>query len=257
MQHNLNRGLPLMLSCMLLLGTLSACNRVPKTEPVAASDNSVNGVVADVVASNESEDSDEISHKAAISAVAGSGGTNRHAAKSATKRESVRPQIDVPPPPLGIVPVSSVRRTGDRTVVNDAEDPFTPPAPTQIRTAHRTERPISISSGRGQDGRSVQGSQPKVTHSRVSFSPTRHLTPGEQASVAERRQRLKEQENQAQKLVQERAAQQAQLRQARLSVRRSEKSRDFAMRGSTQLARTQPNHALLLWPVMAGNAGSR
>ncbi|MDB5390149.1 MAG: hypothetical protein JWM11_5795 [Planctomycetaceae bacterium] len=229
MQHNLKRGLSLALSLVLLTGTMSACNRVSNPPASPVSENSSKQPAAD--GDNESPP--------APTPAADKSGSGLAASQHEKNTKPRRPQIDVPPPPLGIVPVSSVRRSNHSTSGNTAEAAFDPPMPAEIRTAHRTYRSDSPSTGLNRDQRVTSQPQTNVNRSRVTVTPTRQLTATEQASVAERKQRLKEQEMIARKLVQERAAHQEQSRQARLTAKRGGNPRAIGSRGSNQMARAQ------------------
>lgn len=252
MQHNLKRGLSLTLSMMLLLGAVSACSRNANQTQTTAIEEPAHPSVTE-----ETRDA-SVAERPSVSALRQKWDANPSRSDIAANR----PQIDVPPPPLGIVPVSSIRRTGKSISASDTNQDdvaFDPPAPTAVRTAHRTERPVSASSHTHQTSthhadESATAGRTGPIRSKVSFTPTRSLTLNEQASVADRRQKVREQELLAQKMVQERAAQQAQLRQARLTARRWGNARGFGVRGATQMAEKHPKQATPGWPVLVGNS---
>ena len=279
MQRNLKRGLSLTFSLVLLTVVLAACNKAPsghsqsqaQTEAPAthpsfhrAGHESTHGTLPKL-----KQEDQEVS--ASESAVAGKNVSRRSTAQPQQDSASIdleadpfdapsidsgaddldrvattskRLPINVPPPPLGIVPAGprssgktqamaqlndsradnhiaapparkssqSSKVTTTRTASAGRDDFEEPPRPRAISGKHNPQRPVSRQT-------SSRNSTSDVRSSEDPDSGT-----GSRTSTGRRRE-LTEQELRAQKLVHERAAFLAKQRQARLAARRGTSSR--------------------------------
>lgn len=250
MRRNLKWRLSLAFSLVVLMGALAACNG-PVDRPAHAS--------ADTTAPVETREaqSPPLLRIKPVAKRSAEKDADNPAEKVVTlSSEPEISQVDVPPPPLGIVPVSSVRRANKPTLAVEADGPAEPPAATAIKSSQRNSGSITIAS---------PSSHPEKLPTATRVSPTRTSTASssvtlprapvfDQSSAASRKQQFSEQEKRARKFIQERASQQARQRHARLNARYWGNAQGFGVHVSSEMAQVAvPKETLPAWPVLAGS----
>jgi hypothetical protein len=250
MQRNLKWRLSLAFSLLLLTGTLAACNgQVVRPAEAAASEKTGPAETREV-------QSPQILRLKSGAKRPAEQESDESVQKLVADASQLEPsQADVPPPPLGIVPVSSVRRANKPTLAVETDDTVDPPASTAIKSSQRNSGSPTNSSRSSHPEKLPTATRVNSTRtSATSSSVTLPRAPVfDQSSAASRKQQSSEQEKRARKYIQERASQQARQRHARLNARYWGNAQGFGVHVTSQMALVAPKETLPVWPVLAGS----
>lgn len=250
MQRNLKWRLSLAFSLLLLVGSLAACNgQVTRPAQAAASEHTGTTETPEP----QSPPMLRLKSGAKRPVQQASDESIQKLVSDASQPEAS--QADVPPPPLGIVPVSSTRRANKPTLAVETDDTIEPPASTAIKSSQRNAGSPTNSSGSSHPEKLPTASRVNSTRTNTtSSSVTLPRAPVfDQSSAASRKQQYSEQEKRARKFIQERASQQARQRHARLNARYWGNAQGFGVHVTSQMALVVPKETLPVWPVLAGS----
>lgn len=249
MQRNLNGRLTLTLSLMLLSTSLAACAKQP-------SESASTAPAPQAGDTGDNEPSVAVDSKRSVRA--GMPSQNRDLAKAGKTKPQPQAKdqgdtLDIPPPPLGLVPVAA-NRTETKTVALaniedhlDQDDHLNGESKSKVSLANQTTstrergQPSRFSAAKPRDSvaqtsNQFNPSQPSGKKTSASVSKTRSQT-GNSGTIGRKREPT-EQELRAQKMIHERAAELGRQRQLRLAVRRHGNTNRFTQRGAGQIVRS-------------------